>query len=90
MKLPDARRRARGEPGGTQAATWRGPPPGRARRAPGLPGPPLVPPFGLYYLLAPETLRLYHVYILLEVSIQEGDGTEVVLLVGYPKWKVRM
>ena len=42
---------------GTQAATWRGPPPGRARRAPGPPSPPLVPPFGLYYLLAPETLE---------------------------------
>ena len=56
-KLPDARRRARGEPGATQAATWRGPPPGRARRAPGHPGPPLVPPFGLYYLLVPETLE---------------------------------
>ena len=56
-KLLDARRRARGEPGGAQAATWHGPPPGRARRAPAPPGPPPVPPFGLYYLLVTNTLK---------------------------------
>src|ERR1041385_2250279 len=35
QKLLDDRRRARGEPGPTQAATWCGPPPGHATRSPG-------------------------------------------------------
>src|ERR1041385_6073266 len=39
---------ARGGPRGGQAATWRSPTPGRARGAPGAPGPPLVAPFRLY------------------------------------------
>ena len=46
---------ARGEPGGAQAATRRGPTPGRARGAPGAPGPPLAAPLRLFILRHGET-----------------------------------
>src|ERR1041385_925887 len=39
---------ARGGPRGGQAATRRGPTPGRARGAPGAPGPPLAAPFRVF------------------------------------------
>src|ERR1041385_5745982 len=51
------RRGTRGGPQGAQAATWRGPAPGRAGRAPGALGPPQAPPSGLYTLHHPETLK---------------------------------
>src|ERR1041385_5860327 len=44
-------------PLGAQAARWHDPTPGRAIRAPGSTRWPLAPPFGLYYLFAPETLE---------------------------------
>src|ERR1041385_7294414 len=69
-KLPENRRRlfsrsitktrkraTRGGPQGAQAATWRGPTPGRAGRAPGAPGPLPAPPFGLYTPRDPKTLK---------------------------------
>ena len=69
-KLPENRRRVfsrritkirkratRGGPQGAQAATWRGPHPGRAGRAPGAPGPLQAPPSGLYTPRHPKTLK---------------------------------
>src|ERR1041385_2289822 len=44
-------------PQGAQAATWRGPHPGRAGRAPRPLGPLPAPPSGLYTLRRPKTLR---------------------------------
>src|ERR1041385_3007872 len=38
-------------------ATWRGPHPGRAGRAPGPLGPLPAPPFGLYIAHIPKTLK---------------------------------
>ena len=56
QKLPDHRRWARGGPGASQAACWRGQALGRARRSPGWVPPPLVPSFGLYLESREETL----------------------------------
>src|ERR1041385_5868966 len=51
------RRGARGGAHGPQAATWRGPTPGRAGRAPGALGPLLAPPSGLYTPRYAKTLK---------------------------------
>src|ERR1041385_6489609 len=47
----------RGVPQGALAATWRGPHPGRAGRAPRPLGPLPVPPSGLYNAHHPKTLK---------------------------------
>src|SRR4051812_19942827 len=51
------RRGARGGPQEPQAATWRGPTPGRAGRAPRALGPLPDPPFGLYTPRYAKTLK---------------------------------
>src|SRR6187401_2005707 len=48
---------ARGEPGEAQAATWRGPTPGRASGAPGAPALPLAAPLRIYIPLVPKPSR---------------------------------
>src|ERR1041385_6330855 len=51
------KRATRGGPQGAQAATWCGPTPGRARRAPGPPGATPGSPAGLYTPRDPKTLK---------------------------------
>src|SRR4051812_25113999 len=80
------KRGARGVPQGAQAATWRGPHPGRAGRAPGPLGPLPAPPFGLYIAHLSETLKQGEFTEFRRRSVAETYKEEKPSLAGRFRW----